>query len=102
MHELTNDEIELLMKAIPIIMEIKVNNLEKAVNDCRNVGQNYREIKKFRKVIKRVYKDYKDTIEGLGYLAIERGKYEERVNLLLKRYNDSIFYLEIAENNGNK
>ena len=99
MRELNNKEIKLLMKAIPLIIEIKVNNLEKAVNDCKGVEQSYREIRKFKKSIKKVYNDYKDLMEGLGYLATNKHESDKKVSLLLAKYKDSQFYFELANGN---
>lgn len=102
MHIISDKEIELLIQAIPIIMKIKVNDLEKAVEDCKGVGGSYREIKKFKKSIEKIYKDYKETMEGLGYLAIGRNEFDREVNNLLRKYNNSRFYLEIMNGNESK
>jgi len=100
MYNIKDEDIQLLLKAIPVIMKIKVNNLEKAVEDCKGIGESYKEIKKFKKSIEKAYKDYKEAMDGLGYLAIGRNEFDKEVNKLLKKYSDSKFYLELVNGNG--
>ena len=100
MYNMKDEDIELLIQAIPILIKIKINNLEKAVEDCKGVGESYSEIKKFKKSIEKTYKDYKDMMDGLGYLAINRNEFDREVNKLLKKYSDSRFYFEMMNGNG--
>lgn len=102
MYEITDKEIELLREAIPTLYKIKINNLEEAINKGKGFGTSYRQYKKLKKSLKKVYDDYKDLLEGLDYLAINSGPFDRKVGSLLKKFKDIRLFFEFAEGNGNE
>jgi hypothetical protein len=102
MYEITDEEIGLLREAIPVLYKIKINNLEKAVEEAGDVGTNYRRFRKLKKSLGKVYKDYKELLEGLDYLAINSNPFDRKVNSLLKKFKDTRLYFEFANGDGSE
>jgi len=98
-RDLSDEEIGILQKAIPILYELKTSALENAVNECEGVGANYKIFKKMSKSLKKTYEDYKNLLTGLDYLAFNSDKYTRRVNAALKKFKNSRLYFEIVNGN---
>ena len=101
-RDLTNEEVKILQKAIPLLLELKTSALEKAVSENEGVSVNYRILKKMSKSLKKVYQDYKDFLTGLDYLAFNTNKYTRRINAALRKYKNSKLYFEIINGEGSE
>lgn len=109
MYNITNEEIESVLKSADILLKLKVNKLEDLIKNSGNlksVCKKYSEYQKLKNGLEKFYEEYKELRQGLGIgeLSVNFSETDRKVNSLMKEYKnlnkDLEFYYKIFNGSG--